>query len=244
MKLVAVIPVYRHAASAQDVAAALIKQQIPVILVDDGNNESDMCLLKKLIETLPEVILLRLNRNQGKGAAVMHGMRYAYSHGYTHALQIDADGQHDTQAVSDFLRYATQYPRAVISGYPIYDQSVPKARLYARYLTHFWVGIHTLSRTRIRDSMCGLRVYPLAETIPVLAHMRTALRMEFDTEIIVRLDWRNTIIINRPVAVHYPQKGISNFRIWQDNLRISWMHIRLFFGMLIRLPTLYRKPKS
>ena len=120
---------------------------------------------------------------------------------------------------------------------PSYDESVPRHRYYSRYITHFWVWVETLS-LEIRDSMCGFRVYPLAQTLALADRVRIGRRMDFDTEVAVRLSWRGTPVISVPTRVIYPENGISNFRLWRDNLAISWMHTRLCAGMLLRLPLL------
>ena len=139
----------------------------------------------------------------------------------------------------DLLRSddSAEHPDAVISGCPVYDQSVPKGRLYGRYLTHVWVWINTLS-LQIRDSMCGFRVYPLAATLALLNRAQIGRRMDFDVEILVRLHWQGVPIRNRPTRVIYPEDGVSHFQLWRDNARISKMHARLFFGMLLRMPQL------
>lgn len=236
MKPVALVPVYNHAATVGAVVEALHGLSLPVILVDDGSNAECASVLNALATT-PETSLVRLPHNGGKGGAVIAGLRAAHAQGYSHALQLDADGQHDAAALPAFLDAMCHTPQAVIVGFPRYDASVPTSRLVGRYATHIWVWINTLSR-RIRDSMCGLRIYPLAATLPVLDSMPQQSRMEFDTEILVRLDWAGAPILNLPILVSYPPDGVSHFRLWRDNVRISWMHARLFFGMLRRLPGL------
>lgn len=185
----------------------------------------------------PQVQLLRLPQNQGKGGAVMAGMRQAHAQDYTHALQIDADGQHAVADIPRFVAQARQHPQAMVCGAPVYDASVPKGRLYGRYLTHVWVWINTMSLD-IRDSMCGYRIYPLAETMQVLRSASIGKRMEFDTEIAVRMHWQGLRFVTQHTAVTYPQDGISHFQVWRDNVRISGMHARLFAGMLWRSPRL------
>jgi glycosyltransferase involved in cell wall biosynthesis len=236
MKPVALVPVYNHAATVGAVVQALHALALPVILIDDGSNAECAAVLDTLT-TPPETSLLRLPRNSGKGSAVIAGLREAHARSYSHALQLDADGQHDAAVLPTFLDAMRDAPQAVITGFPRYDASVPMGRLLGRYATHVWVWINTLSR-RIRDSMCGLRIYPLAATLPVLDSMPQKSRMEFDTEILVRLDWAGVPIRNLPIPVSYPPDGVSHFRPWRDNVRISWMHTRLFFGMLRRLPGL------
>ena len=230
----AVIPVYNHETAVPAVVDALLAAGLPCVLVDDASSPACAAVLGELARG-ENIFLIRLAVNQGKGGAVMAGLREAAQLGFTHALQVDADGQHDLRDVATFMQVSRQNPEALICGYPQYDASVPKGRLYARYLTHVWVWINTLS-LQIRDSMCGFRVYPLA---PVLALMNSAYigtRMDFDSDILVRLAWRNQPMRWLPTQVHYPADGLSHFRLFRDNVRISAMHTRLFFGMLVRAP--------
>ncbi len=213
-----------------------------MVLVDDGSGPECAAVLDQL-GTREGVTLHRRAQNGGKGAAVMSGLQEAKRLGYTHAMQVDADGQHALNDVPAFLEAAKANPGALITGVPQYDASVPRARLYARYLTHIWVWINTLSFA-IRDSMCGFRVYPLDSTLAAIVP-GIGRRMDFDPEIAVRLVWRGVKVVNLPTAVTYPQDGVSHFDALWDNVRISGMHARLFAGMLLRLPLLlWRKISS
>ena len=235
---IAVVPVYDHADAIAGVVERLAVHGLPILLVDDGSGERCAAVLQQLAATRPgEVQLLRLPENAGKGAAVVAGLRAAGAQGYSHALQIDADGQHDCADVPAFLAAARANPEAVVNGRPVYDASVPTGRLVGRYATHVWVWINTLSLD-IADSMCGFRLYPLAATLALLDQEPVGARMDFDTEILVRLHWRGIAVHNLRTRVTYPADGVSHFRMWRDNARISAMHARLFFGMLRRLPRL------
>jgi hypothetical protein len=191
------------------------------------------------------VRLSRLPVNSGKGAAVVHGMRHAIADGMTHALQIDADGQHDSADVPRFLERAQARPDAVICGEAQFDASVPKARFYGRYLTHACVWLETLSFD-IRDSMCGFRLYPLRALLPLMDAGAIPPRMDFDTAVLVRLVWRGVPVEPLATRVHYPPGGHSNFRMLRDNLRLIRMHATLIAGMLLRAPFLlvrrWRRP--
>jgi hypothetical protein len=184
-----------------------------------------------------QVTLVTHEVNQGKGGAVMTGFRTAHAMGFSHALQVDADGQHDLGDVARFLDAARAAPEALVAGYPVYDESVPRGRLYGRYATHVWVWINTLS-LEIRDSMCGFRVYPLASVMALLGRTRLGLRMNFDIEILVRLHWDGVRFVQLPTKVGYPADGVSHFRLWLDNALISRLHASLFGGMLLRAPRL------
>ncbi len=235
---VAVIPVYDHEHAIGAVLAAVRGHGLHCILVDDGSSPACAAVLQELAAADPQGTTLLVHaRNQGKGGAVMTGLRHAAAAGYTHALQIDADGQHDSADIPRFLAASLAAPQAVINGKPIYDESVPKGRLYARYLTHVWVWINTLS-LEIADSMCGFRLYPLTPTLQLMDSATIGRRMDFDTEILVRLYWRGLRVHNLGTRVRYPADGVSHFQVWLDNVLISRMHARLFFGMLLRAPLL------
>jgi glycosyltransferase involved in cell wall biosynthesis len=233
---VAVIPVYNHPRTIGGMVAAVRAHGLRCVLVDDGSDADCAAVLDALTDG-HTVQLLRLPHNQGKGGAMMAGLREAHRQGFTHALQIDADGQHDTHDIPRFIALAQQRPQAVICGTPVYDSSVPRGRLVARYATHVWVWINTLSFA-IADSMCGFRVYPLATVVHLIDQTRIGRRMDFDVEVMVRLHWRGVAIVNQPTHVRYPQDGISHFRAGLDNLLISRMHAMLFLGMLWRAPML------
>jgi glycosyltransferase involved in cell wall biosynthesis len=230
-----VIPVFDHEHAIGAMVDGVLATGTPCLLVDDGSRESCAAELRRQAQR-DGVSLLRLDRNSGKGGAMLAGFREAARLGASHVLQIDADGQHDTADIPRFLDAAQASPGAIINGAPVYDASVPRSRLYGRYLTHVWVWINTLSFT-IRDSMCGFRVYPMAPVLRLIDEETIGLRMDFDPEIIVRLHWRGIAIENLTTPVRYPSDGISHFDVWRDNVRISRMHTRLFFGMLRRLPT-------
>ena len=232
----AVIPVYNHEHALPQVVAAVRDAGLACVLVDDASNPSCAAVMDRLAEQA-DIYLLRLPLNQGKGGAVMAGLREAARLGFSHALQVDADGQHDLSEVEVFLAASRAEPQALICGYPQYDASVPKGRLYARYLTHVWVWINSLSLS-IRDSMCGFRVYPLQPTLALIDSVAIGRRMDFDTEILVRLFWREQPMRWLLIQVHYPLDGLSHFRLWHDNALISKMHAKLFCGMLLRAPWL------
>jgi glycosyltransferase involved in cell wall biosynthesis len=235
---VAVIPVFNHEHAIAATVAQVREQGLPCILVDDGSNAVCGAVLDGLVTTAqPSVSMVRLLTNQGKGGAVKAGLRAALREGYSHALQIDADGQHDPREIPKFLAASRAQPNAFVTGMPVYDDSVPKARLYGRLLTHVWVWINCLSMA-IRDAMCGFRVYPLSETVALIDSAHIGNRMDFDPEIAVRLVWRGVEVVNLPTQVGYPKDGVSHFDLWRDNVRISAMHTRLFFGMLLRFPRL------
>ncbi|MUK77524.1 glycosyltransferase [Aliivibrio fischeri] len=236
------IPCYNHGKTIPAVVDSLMSYGYPMIIVDDGSENETKRILEEVTQNNASITLITLTENQGKGGAVIAGIEKAYQQSYSHAIQIDADGQHDLEALPKLIAESQEYPTALISGQPIYDESVPKSRLYGRYVTHIWVWIETLSFA-IKDSMCGFRSYPIGPTINVLERAVIGRRMDFDTEIMVRMYWNETDIRFINTRVIYPEDGISHFDALWDNVKISWMHTKLFFGMLPRIPSLLkRKP--
>ena len=228
-----VLPVFDPGPALARTVAALAAFGFPIYATDDGSGPGTRAELDRLAAAWP---LLKLNRfpdNLGKGAAVMDGLRRAYGDGFSHALQVDADGQHDVAAVGVFLALGEAHPEAVVSGVPRFDRTVPASRKYWRRFSHLWVWLGTLS-TDIQDSLCGFRLYPLAATVRLMDRARIRSRMAFDTDIIMRLHQEGVPVVNAPVNVTYPADGVSHFRPWRDVLSI----IALQTGMVLRLPRL------
>jgi predicted LPLAT superfamily acyltransferase/GT2 family glycosyltransferase len=230
----AIVPSYNHFQVAGDVVARLRGFGLPVFVIDDGSEPTAAAALAALQDQPNGVRVTRLPMNGGKGLAVCEGFRLARDAGFTHALQVDADGQHDLAVVPRMLDIAMRHPDALVSGHAIFDKSAPLGRKIGRWITHLWVFAETLS-FKVTDSMCGLRVYPLETVIGVISTEAVGSRMDFDTSVIVRLCWRGVPVAMVPVHVAYPHGNSSNFRLWRDNLRITSMHTRLVFGMLARL---------
>ncbi len=238
MNLCVIIPVYNHEQALPQLLDNLKRQGLPCILVNDGSSPACGKVLADCVQHAPDwLTLIERPDNGGKGAAVIDGFQYALAHGYSHAIQIDADGQHRVDDMVTFIEQARQHPQAMILGKPIYHGDAPWSRVYGRRFTNLWIWINTLSFA-IADGMCGFRLYPLAEVETLLQRGELAAGMAFDIDIAVRLYWQGVEAINLPTVVSYPLDGVSHFKLLRDNGLISLVHARLFFGMLIRIPRL------
>jgi glycosyltransferase involved in cell wall biosynthesis len=238
--LVAIIPVYNHYKALHKILETLQGFELGCILVDDGSDVEIKQHLESVCENFKTATLVMIKNNGGKGAAVMEGLKTAKNLGYTHAMQIDADAQHDLSAIPEFLNAALNNPDYLIAGFPKYDDSAPKSRILARRITNFWVAIETLSMS-IKDSMCGFRIYPVNKCCNLIDNGFWTCRMGFDVEIFVRLYWAGVPFLFLPVNVFYFKDNVSHFRMFKDNLEISKLHLLLFFGMLQKLPILLRR---
>lgn len=235
-----IVPTYNHHSRLAGVIDRLRQSGLPVIVIDDGSDNRSAPLIDSVCAQRRGTVLIRRDVNGGKGAAVVEGLRRAKELGFTHALQVDADGQHDLSVIEDMIETVRCQPSAVILGLPRFDDSMPTSRRIGRWLTHIWIYINTLSFDLV-DGMCGLRIYPVAQTLDIVREENVGMAMDFDPEILVRLHWRGVRPIYIPVNVYYPDRNESNFRLWRDNVAISAMHTRLFLGMLRRLPKLSRQ---
>ncbi len=197
-------------------------------------------VLAEVAETYPWVHVIHQARNGGKGTAAVKGFFHAEAVGYSHAILIDADGQHQTSDIDRFLAEAVADPSALILGKPIFGPDVPASRYYGRKISPWCVWAETLS-TAIGDPLFGFRIYPLAAAVALLKRRAVGRRMDFDPEIAVRLYWDGVAMCNVETTVFYPENGLSNFRMFWDNVRISWMHTRLLIGMVLRCPRLLRR---
>jgi polyprenyl-phospho-N-acetylgalactosaminyl synthase len=220
------IPTYDNPDTIERVVVAARAHLEDVIVVDDGSGPEGRAACAALASKGLARVVHR-EKNGGKGAAVKTGLETAHEAGFTHAFQIDGDGQHDLGAMPTFLEAAAASPGACILGFPVYGESVPAIRLRARKITKFWVDLEVGGRGVVEDAMVGFRVYPV-ESIRAIRVKSD--RMDFDVEIAVRIAWSGIPIRNLPVGVRYltaEEGGRSHFQPLRDNLRLGLLHSRL-----------------
>lgn len=232
------IPTYNNPGTIRDVVMAVKKLLPEVVVVDDASGEANRREVEKLGEEGLALVTHRA-RNGGKGAAMKTGFEFALAQGFTHALQVDADGQHALEDVSKFLEIAEDNPEAVILGQPIFDETAPTHRKILRQVTIFWTR-REVGDDRVGDPLCGFRVYPLRAAV---AARTIGDRMDFDPEIVVRLAWMGVPFVHVPTRVRYftaEEGGVSHWRAFEDNWLIAKMHTRLMWRRVMHL--LFRRP--
>lgn len=226
------VPTYDNPRTVRAVVESLAPHVERVIVVDDGSGPEGRAAVESLArEGLADVT--RRPKNGGKGAAVKTGLRRAKELGFTHALQVDADGQHDVSDAPRFIAAARETPAALVAGQPIFDETAPRSRLHARKITRFWADLET-GGSVIADPLCGFRVYPVDATLAIHVYGDA---MDFDPEVAVRLAWSGAPVINLPTRVRYVSReegGVSHFRLGRDNALISIMHSRLCVEAMAR----------
>ncbi len=243
MKPCFLIPNHDHGDVIGAVLDGLAAHGLPCLVVDDGSGPEGRDALAGAVAPHPFVELVRLPYNQGKGAALKVGYRTALARGFTHVVQLDADGQHDPADAPRFLEAMRRSPEAFVVGVPIFDDSAPVARLLARQLSVGLVWVASLSRA-VPDPLIGYRGLPLAPTVAVLNAADTGNWMDFDPELAVRLVWEGLEVVPVRTRVCYPQGGRSHFSLARDYPRLAWLYTRLISTMLVRSLGLQRAPAA
>lgn len=234
------IPSYNPGASVYASVRAARAQWEPVWVVVDGSTDGTAAGLLDLASADPGLRVLVLAENRGKGAAVLHGLEEAARLGFSHVLCMDSDGQHPAELIPAFMAASQQAPAAMVLGVPVFDASAPALRVKGRRISNWWANLETLW-AGIGDSLYGFRVYPIAPLRAVMHGQRWMRRFDFDPEAVVRLAWRGVPPLNLAAPVKYLSRaegGVSHFNYWRDNRLLTWMHIRLMTGFVLRLPWL------
>ncbi len=238
-----VIPAYNCGEIIISVIEKIVSFGHSIVIVNDGSNSETTQVIRDIDEKYSEVSVVHRHQNGGKGAAVKDGIRWAKENKFTHALQVDSDGQHNLDDLPLFIETSQNNEDALILGVPVFSEEAPLGRKIGRQISVFWVMVETLS-TAIHDPLFGYRVYPVAPTFDLIDKKYIGEYMDFDPEIAVKLYWEGLSVVNIKSKVTYDDSIPSHFNMLKDNVRISFMHSRLFAGMFLRvLPLLLRKSK-
>ncbi|MEJ1972365.1 MAG: glycosyltransferase [Lacunisphaera sp.] len=241
------LPSYNTGSRLPAVVAEVLQRWQPVLVVVDGSTDGSEQPLEELARVEPALRLLRLPRNCGKGAAVLAGAHWARERGFTHALVMDADGQHPAASIGEFMAASQRRPDALVLGRPIFPANIPPERLHGRKLSVGLVHFELLGRG-VADPLFGFRVYPLAPLLAVLGPRRGGRRYDFDTEAAVRLVWTGVPPLNLAAPVRYfsrEEGGVSHFHYLRDNLTLVGMHTRLILELVFwRWPALLRHRRA
>jgi glycosyltransferase involved in cell wall biosynthesis len=237
-----IIPSY----NSGDMLVETVRQALacwrPVWVVMDGSTDGSEKALAKLAAKENNLRVLFLEHNSGKGAAVLHALLAARREGFTHALVLDADGQHSAADISRFMQASQKNPDAMILGVPQFAPDAPASRRHGRRVGNWWANLETLWGG-IEDSLFGFRVYPVQESVRILQNTRGARRFDFDTELAVRLFWAGVPPVNLPAPVQYFDRadgGTSHFHYLRDNLLLIQRHTLLVLEMLPQMRRIWK----
>ncbi|MEQ1508453.1 MAG: glycosyltransferase, partial [Myxococcota bacterium] len=217
-RFVVVIPTKDDAPTVGDVVRRALARVSDVLVVDDGSTDRSGEVAREA-----GAVVLTHPVNQGKGAALLTAFRWAAERGYTHAVTVDADGQHHPEEIPRFVDAATAEPTAIVAGSRDM-RTAPERSRFGRRFSNFWVWAET--GWDVEDTQCGYRVYPIG---PVLALGLRGGRYELEVEVLVRALWAGIPVIDLACDVYYPpvDERHSSFRPLADNVRISLLNTRL-----------------
>ncbi|MCQ2188659.1 MAG: glycosyltransferase family 2 protein [Paludibacteraceae bacterium] len=231
MRICAVIPNYNNCKTICDVAKSVTEYVERVYVVDDGSTDDSKSLLSVLSSEEKRIKVLSLPVNSGKGKALTAGFAAAYADGYTHAVTLDADGQHFADDIPGMVaKVSDERPTLVCGVRNITTQkNMPSKNTFANKFSNFWFKVET--GREIPDTQCGFRVYPLKEITK--RHIFSS-RYEAELEMLVRLCWADVDIQTNPIKVYYAPEGerVTHFRPFADFSRISVMNTALCTGAL------------
>jgi glycosyltransferase involved in cell wall biosynthesis len=228
-----IIPSYNTGAKLFETVKQAMARWRPVWVVMDGSTDDSAAALAELEGLENGLCIFFLERNSGKGEAVLHALVEARRAGFTHALVLDADGQHSTAYICSFMQASQKNPGSMILGLPQFAADAPALRRHGRRIGNWWANMETFWGG-IGDSLFGFRIYPVQESVHILLSTRGARRFDFDTELAVRLFWAGVPPINLPVPVRYfisKEGGVSHFRYFRDN----WLLIRRHTVLMLEL---------
>jgi glycosyltransferase involved in cell wall biosynthesis len=234
------IPSYNPGIKVYETVRAARQHWNPVWVIVDGSTDGSAERLQAMAAEDAGLRVIVLPRNQGKGAAVLHGLEHAAAAGFSHVLTMDSDGQHSPDCIAVFMAESARHPETMILGIPIFDASAPGLRVKGRRVSNWWANVETLW-AGIGDSLYGFRVYPVDPLLQVMREQAWMRHFDFDPEAVVRLCWRGVKPVNLPAPVRYyraEEGGVSHFCYLRDNVLLTWMHTRLFAGFVMRLPVL------
>ncbi|HRJ73483.1 MAG TPA: glycosyltransferase family 2 protein [Terrimicrobiaceae bacterium] len=232
-----ILPSFNSGSLLVQTARAVLETGAPVWVVLDGSTDTSVREIQELSASVPGLKVITLEKNHGKGGAALIAMEAASRAGYTHALIMDADGQHPAASIPEFFALSERDPAAMILGVPVFGPDAPAERVKGRRVGNGFTHLETLWGG-IEDSLFGFRLYPLEPALAIMHSIASARRFDFDTELAVRMFWSGIRPINRPVPVTYPPRqdgGVTHFRYLRDNLLLARTHARLCVLLLPRL---------
>lgn len=209
------IPTYNNAPFLGPLLQDTLRYTHQILVVNDGSRDETASIL----ERFPEIRVLDLGENRGKGIALRRGFQEAWSLGYERVITMDSDGQHLPADLYVFLDALEDNPEALMLGSRnLHQEHVPSRSQWGNRFSNFWFYVNT--GYRLPDTQTGYRLYPLA---PLVGRRFLGQRFEFEVEVLVRAAWAGVPLIPVPIRVHYPPAGerISHFRPWKDFGRIS-----------------------
>jgi hypothetical protein len=216
---IVIIPLFNHAKTIPHVLSAVAEQGLSILVVDDGSSDGGADVAEQWFASSGAAGgVVRMPENRGKAAALLAGFQAARERGATHALTVDADGQHDASRIPAFLgelnRHSDHVERLLVLGdrRPL-PRHYPLARLIGRTLSG--LAIRVACGVQVGDAACGMRLYPLA--LVAKTPCRSG-RYAWEEEAITRMAWGGAMVRDVTIPVIYRDKATapSHYRFGRD----------------------------
>jgi len=235
LRYAVVIPACNEAATIAGVAARAAAVAATVIVVDDGSTDGT----HEHLAGLP-VVLLRNERNLGKGGSLWRGMQHALALGADGVVTLDGDGQHAPEDIPRLVRVAREHPDDLVIGARLVGrEAAPRARRRANRVADFFVG--WAAGQPLDDSQSGFRVYPASLLRRLDVKHGPTRGFVFESEALIAASRLGVKCRSVAIAAVYPQNARpSHFRPVADIARIGGMLMGQFLRRGLCLPGLYR----
>ncbi len=254
VKPVVIVPTYDNGKTVCQVIEGVGKYVSDIIVVDDGSRDGtaellrgvtqeqtgavrgseasgDSCASRGTGDVRARIIVVTHEKNRGKGQALKSGFAKARELGFTHAVTLDADGQHYPSDLPAFLRLISEHPQAIIVGSrDLRADGMPSKNTFANQFSNFWFRLYT--GIALPDTQTGFRAYPLSHLHGL--RLLTS-RYEAELELLIFAAWHNTPLVPLPIRVHYPPKSerVTHFRPVADFARITLLNTVLLFVSIL-----------
>ena len=222
LRVVAVIAAFNEGPNIREVVLGTRPHVDAVIVVDDGSTDDTAAAAKA---AGAEVV--RHPGNRGKGVAVRSGLDAVRGRGFSHVLLMDGDLQHRPADVPRLVAAAAAGDADVIVGARSFDRAqMPSSRYWSNVIGSWALG--GLVGVPIRDTQSGFRLIRLSALEPLTL---TSTGYEIETEMLIRLARRGSIVREVPVALAY-DGAPSKLRPVRDTTRTCFL--ALYYRFLCR----------
>ncbi|HSB78884.1 MAG TPA: glycosyltransferase family 2 protein [Candidatus Methylomirabilis sp.] len=207
-----IIPAYNARETIAGVVQGVLRHLETVIVADDGSTDGTAEGARR---AGADVIVL--GENRGKGDALRVLFAEARRRGFSAAMAVDADGQHDVDDIPSFLRAHRDSPDAILTGSRMGARDhIPLHRHNSMLVARYFISL--AANQFIEDTQCGFRLYPLSVT-GSLSLLKG--RYVTETEILIKAGDSGRQIRCVPIKAHYPPGQLTHFRSVSDIAAIS-----------------------
>lgn len=203
-----VIPLYNEENSIKGVIDRIPHHRLyEIVIVDDGSTDNSVERIKEI--TNRKIKLIRHEKNQGYGAALLTGFKHATG---DIIITMDSDGQHNPEEIPYLAKPIINNQADLVVGSRYLGKFNYKYPLYARVGEYFIrVFFRMLYLQRVHDNQCGFRAFK-KDIKKILGNIRNTGR-GFSTELLFTAAFNQLKIVETPVSANPRQYGTSHVNL-------------------------------